>query len=125
MHPWLTYCILIFFCSTTWGVKYVLYIINTFIAHFTLIGYRSLPCLSAPFFRELCPYIINTVFGKISRYSTFFNAHARLFINCPLRANQSVYICYKYLLKWLNKAILSTFLTIKTTASLNFSKCLK
>lgn len=74
-----------FFCSTPWGVIYVLYIINTFIAHFSIkiipriiavttlfsgicpyiintfflpftpIGYRSLPCLSAPFFRYLCP----------------------------------------------------------------------
>lgn len=28
MLPWLTYCILIFFCSTPWGVIYVLYIIT-------------------------------------------------------------------------------------------------
>lgn len=140
MLPWLTYCILIFFAPLRGGlymsfilslifctffyknytanhrsfqlfsVVYVLYIINTFIAHFTLIGYRSLPCLSAPFFsRFMSLYYQYCYCTFLSRYSTFFNACLYLFINRHLRANQSVYICYKYLLKWLNKAILSTF----------------
>ena len=90
-----------FFCSTPWGVIYVLYIINTFIAHFSIkiipriiavttlfsgicpyiintfflpftpIGYRSLPCLSAPFFRDICPYIINRFLGKLFDIATF------------------------------------------------------
>lgn len=123
MLPGLTYCILNFFCSTPWGVIYVLYIITDFFHLFTkklyritsaatalmynislplrtyyqyifctFIGYRSLPCLSAPFFRDLCPYIITDFLGKISRYDTFFNAYLYLFINHHLTANQSVCI---------------------------------
>lgn len=42
-------------------------------------------------------------------FPPFFYAYLRLFINCHLTANQSVYVCYKRSLIWLNKAILSTF----------------
>ena len=74
-----------------------------------------------PLFFEIYVPMLSLIFCTfLSQYSTFFNAHAHLFINCPLNANQSVYICYKYLLIWLNKAILSTFLTIQTTALLIF-----
>ena len=93
------------------------YIINTFFLPFyKKIIPQFAVSVSPLFFRDLCPYIINRFLHILSRYDTFFNVHLYLFINCHLRANQSVYICYKYLLKWLNKAILSTFLPFKTTA---------
>lgn len=105
-------------------VVYVLYIITDF---FHLFTKKIIPRIIAAsnFFSGICPYIINRFLHILSRYDTFFNVHLYLFINCHLRANQSVYICYKYLLKWLNKAILSTFLVLKTTALPTFTKCLK
>lgn len=67
------------------------------------------PSCQPLFFKIYVPMLSLIFCTFLSQYSTFFNAHAHLFINCPLNANQSVYICYKYLLKRLNKAILSTF----------------
>lgn len=110
--------------SNSFFVVYVLYIINKFFHLFTKKLYRESSQLPT-FFSCICPYIINRFLHILSRYDTFFNVHLYLFINCHLRANQSVYICYKYLLKWLNKAILSTFLPFKTTALPTFTKCLK
>ena len=81
----------------------------TFFPVFTIKSYRSWLYLSAPFLKFMSLYYQYCYCTFLSRYSTFFNACLYLFINRHLRANQSVYICYKYLLKWLNKAILSTF----------------
>lgn len=122
MHPWLIYCILIFVLRYRAGVVYVLILSISFFYLFTKKLYRESSQLPT-FFCRMCPYIINTFFGKIpikripqfamtvspffeiyvlilsilllhilSQYSTFFNACLYLFINCPLRANQSVYI---------------------------------
>lgn len=62
-----------------------------------------------PFFDIFVPILSIDFCTFLSRYSTFFNANLHLFIKHHLNANQSVYVCYKYLLKRLNKAILSTF----------------
>lgn len=44
------------------------------------------------FFRDLCPYIINTVIGKISQYSTFFNAmHTYSLITISLQIRASIF----------------------------------
>lgn len=128
-----------FFCSTPWGVIYVLYIINKFllpfykkiipriiaasnfflwymsfilsIEIFTFHTYRipQFAVSVSSFFENYVLYIINELLHILSQYDTFFNANLHLFIKHHLTANQSVYICYKCSLKWLNKAILSTF----------------
>lgn len=54
INPWLIYCIRIFFCSTPWGVIYVLYIITNVFAHFAL---KIIPRIIAvtTLFSGICP----------------------------------------------------------------------
>ena len=90
-----------FFCSTPWGVIYVLYIITNVFAHFALkiipriiavttlfsgicpLYYQYIYCTFhtyripqftmsvSPFFENLCPYIINRFLGKLFDIATF------------------------------------------------------
>ena len=104
MHPWLTYCILIFFAPLRGGL-YMSFILSisfcTFLPKNNTANHRSFQIFSwymsfilsieiftfhtyripqfavsvSPlFFRDLCPYIINDFLLPFSQYSNFFNA---------------------------------------------------
>ena len=78
--------------SNSFFVVYVLYIINRFLGK---IPINILPQFAMPvstFFDNYVLILSIDFCTFLSRYSTFYNACLYLFINCPLRANQSVYI---------------------------------
>lgn len=59
INPWLTYCILIFFCSTPWGVVYVLYIITNVFGKISLKIIPRIIAVANAFYVVYVLYIIN------------------------------------------------------------------
>ena len=55
-----------FFCSTPWGVIYVLYIINTFFGKIPIKIIPRIIAVANAFYVVYVLYIITNVFGKIS-----------------------------------------------------------